>query len=404
MGKYSIICVVLLITVICVAVTWLYWDKIRSLVSSIPSVTSSLTSSSPVTGGAQVKHLKSQYRNKPPPMDKIVDPSSSDYMDTPEEAEARAQVIPFSRHPSELRLPYRERKASCRLSLHSGQRKLLLVEAEFLTNYGHLAKTVVYAGAAPGIHSRLLAKMFPDHHFHLYDPRPFSKRLESVPNITLHQEYFDDNVAIRYSKIPILFMCDIRSGDSSDNDFEDHIVQNMQSQMRWVELAHPVMSLLKFRLPFTPGTTKYLDGEILLQPWAPLYSTECRLVTDGTKTRDYDNTTHEQQMYRHNIAGRLQTYPPNGVTGVPGVDRCYDCTAEVFILNNYITKTNSRAKVDDLMNEISEELSETLDSPPHGYLPNEPLPQRLAACEKEFATKSRPARVYTANKFLVKAV
>lgn len=360
-------------------------------------------------GGADNRRRSGRFSNSPKPMQTIVDATAEDYADTADEAKARASEIPFSREPSELRVPYRERPNACKLSLHSGQRKLLLVEAEFLTYYGNLAKTVVYAGAAPGIHCRLLAKMFPEHTFELYDPRPFSKRLEGVSNIHLHQDYFTDAVATKWSSQPTLFMCDIRSGDSNESDFEDHIVTNMLSQMRWVNILKPKMSLLKFRLPFTPGTTHYLDGKILLQPWQPTMSTECRLVTDGSKTRDYDHTEHEQKLYRHNIAGRLQTYPhPLGrCPDVPGIDRCYDCTAEIMIICEWMRSRGVIPTVDNVgekMREISDELNETLDKPPHGRWPDLPLPERLQECAKEFSGKQRPARVYTANKFTVKAV
>lgn len=355
----------------------------------------------------------SKHKSRPPSgprhMETIVNPSAADYNDTPQETAERATSIPFSRSPSTRRIPYRDRPSICKLSLHSGQRKLLLVEAEFLTEFGPRAKTVVYAGAAPGIHIRLLAKMFPDNVFELYDPRPFSKRLENVSNIHIHQDYFTDEVAKSFASKPTLFMCDIRSGDSEDRDFEDHIVTNMQSQMRWVEMMHPVQSLLKFRLPFTPGTTQYLDGKIVLQPWAPIMSTECRLITDGKSTREYDHTTHEQQLYRHNIAGRLQTYdyPAIGKIDSPGLDRCYDCTAEVNILSNWFRSrlvTPTPALIATKINEISDELGESLDNAPHGCWPDLPLPERLAACAKEFSGKQKPARVYTANKFSVKAV
>src|SRR6185312_13213560 len=42
---------------------------------------------------------------------------------------------------------------------HWGQRKLLLSEILFLTRWGHLGKTVVYAGAAPGSHIPYLSTL-----------------------------------------------------------------------------------------------------------------------------------------------------------------------------------------------------------------------------------------------------
>ena len=59
--------------------------------------------------------------------------------------------------------------------IHWGQRKLMLSEMELLLLQGTgEGITVVYAGAAPGTHIKLLSELFPSTHFHLYDPAPFT--------------------------------------------------------------------------------------------------------------------------------------------------------------------------------------------------------------------------------------
>jgi len=61
------------------------------------------------------------------------------------------------------RTPYRRRHSDGKSVIHWGQRKLLLSEIEFLTLYGHLSKTIVYAGAAPGSHITKLSEMLTEH-------------------------------------------------------------------------------------------------------------------------------------------------------------------------------------------------------------------------------------------------
>jgi hypothetical protein len=68
-------------------------------------------------------------------------------------------------------------------------------ELWFLTLYGDLSLTVVYAGAAPGTHTCYLAKLFPKHYFILIDPSKFvlRKDIEEVNDrIEVHNKYFDD--------------------------------------------------------------------------------------------------------------------------------------------------------------------------------------------------------------------
>ena len=60
---------------------------------------------------------------------------------------------------------------------NNGQLKLLTSELLLLTYYRKDETDVIYAGAAPGYHIRVLLKRFPELHFHLYDPRSFDKKL-----------------------------------------------------------------------------------------------------------------------------------------------------------------------------------------------------------------------------------
>ena len=82
--------------------------------------------------------------------------------------------------------------------IHWGQRKLFLSELWFLTHYGHLAKNVVYAGAASGTHIPFLVTLFPDHYFILVDPGKFKLKLmrndttKSEERIEVKNEFFTD--------------------------------------------------------------------------------------------------------------------------------------------------------------------------------------------------------------------
>lgn len=64
-----------------------------------------------------------------------------------------------------------------KMGCHHGQRKLLLTEIEFLTNYN--MDLVIYAGSAPCEHMVVLAKMFPKVTFVLIDPN--YHELRNVP-------------------------------------------------------------------------------------------------------------------------------------------------------------------------------------------------------------------------------
>merc|ERR1739848_499715 len=78
------------------------------------------------------------------------------------------------RHDGAAEREYRPRHGELKTVGHWGQRKLMLAEVEFLTRFHGDASTVVYAGAAPGLHVPLMAELFPRLRFVLVDPRPMA--------------------------------------------------------------------------------------------------------------------------------------------------------------------------------------------------------------------------------------
>lgn len=225
--------------------------------------------------------------------------------------------------------------------VHWGQRKLFLSEMEFLTKYGDLAKTILYVGAATGEHTVYLSQLFPNHKFILYDPREFCTGLKSCKNVELNVQFFTDADVDKYIGQDILFFCDMRNTDE-EIEFETRVGTDMKLQMSWHNMMKPKMSMLKLRLPYAPGLTEYLDGEIYYQVWAPATSTELRLITNSHDTVMYDNTLVEQICFRFNWVVREKTK--------------YDEINEKKILDEFVKKHGGDSK------EIAKKLTDTLMS------------------------------------------
>ena len=119
-----------------------------------------------------------------------------------------------------------------------------------------------------------------------------------------------------------------------------------------------------------------VPGEIYFPVWGPITTTEARLMVTGHKRRDYDNTKcvllrvfgcisfpvpcnpvavcssqqnvgftpspvsscgrYEEQMFHFNTVTRVGRYAHTVRT--EGIDFCYDCHAEVHILQRYLEK------------------------------------------------------------------
>jgi hypothetical protein len=79
------------------------------------------------------------------------------------------------------------RKLLLASTVQNGQRKLLRAKIELLCKKDPL-RSYNLVCVAPGSHLPLLAGMFPNVHFHLYDPRPIS--IDATPRIRVHRRIF----------------------------------------------------------------------------------------------------------------------------------------------------------------------------------------------------------------------
>ncbi|CAF3940248.1 unnamed protein product [Adineta steineri] len=233
-----------------------------------------------------------------------------------------------------------------------GQRKLLLTEIEFLTNYTAAGTKylVVYAGAAPGSHINYLSSLFPYLDFELIDSQDFS--VTETNEIKIRSEMFTDKIARSFSvlKQRILFICNVRTFDPKDHGNND-----MQKQMAWHRILKPYASLLYFRLPKTQGKTEYFKGNLIIEPWSSRQSTECRLVVDQDQTLiDYDHSEFENALIHFHNDQRIRFYRHNmDKVDNEGLDHCYDCRTEIFILQEYIKKFRRMRNESEVQGEIA---------------------------------------------------
>ena len=250
--------------------------------------------------------------------------------------------------------PYRRRRGETKSVEHWGQRKLFVAELEFLTAHAVPGDVVVYAGAAPGLHLAYLAALFPGVGFVLYDPdaiaTPASARVRVCSGTP-----FTDAEAARWAPLAprVLFVSDVRCRDdaaaaavpaASVVISDAAVAADMAMQMRWVVAMRPRACMLKFRLPYTAGTTRYLDGTLVLPVWGGRTTSETRLVVRAPAApdapyplRDYDHLWLSDAMFHHNTVRRVALHAHRVAPGrVPGLDHCYDCAAEVAAVTRYL--------------------------------------------------------------------
>lgn len=171
----------------------------------------------------------------------------------------------------------------------------------------------------------------------------------------------------------LYFVSDIRTNIDDEGPSTFDIMWNSAQHVEWVTKMVPTESMLKFRTPFFNESdselqafeelsTKppfsfafdataeihnyrdfrsrsftFFDGEIFIQPWAPISSTETRLVFQGAPgMRKYDAAEYEDRFFYYNkILRNFQLYKnPNADRGL-GFDHCADCALENQIWTDY---------------------------------------------------------------------
>lgn len=154
----------------------------------------------------------------------------------------------------------------------------------------------------------------------------------------------------------------------NEDEVEARVIDDNNSQRRWIEVMKPRKSMLKFRCSYRPGKTEYFDGDIQLPVWGPVTTTETRLIPfdNYTAIKTYDHTTYEEQMFYFNTKTRMTWYPHN--IKADGLCHCFDCRSEVFILSEYLSRVEKRIFASDDERDkaiayISEEISSSLGSP-----------------------------------------
>jgi len=240
--------------------------------------------------------------------------------------------------------------------LHMGQLKLLLSEIEFLIPFKNKRITLIYAGAAPGIHISRLSCMFPLMHFVLIDPNESMMSRMDVNNVSVLECEMTDGLAAELNGkfgTNTLFVSDVRIGPESgmelDIEQQRRIHKDMLAQMQWFSILDPIAGMFKFRLPWDmEPNTEYLDGNIHLPVFGRFLTHESRLIVQrGAGMKIYDNKKYEGQMAYFNQKLRTAIYPGG---------RCYDCTVFRSIIQAYLEKSVTDEDVDVLCSDIENDL------------------------------------------------
>lgn len=250
--------------------------------------------------------------------------------------------LPVYLEPSLPRKKYTWVSRNKRSTHHWGLRKLVLQEIDFLVKHAERGMLVVYAGGAPGLHMNMLCDMFPELSFLIIDSAPFRCRGNDRLELWRNSDPFSEEVLmdVLTRKGKKILISDIRTAPAGldRHDGDQYVVSDLEKQLEWHERLGSETSLLKFRLPWTEGSTSYLDGMLQFPCYGPQTTTETRLIVHkGAGKREYDHKTYEEQMFYFNRMVRVQYYQHQVESADGDLDHCFDCARSVQIFRDYLT-------------------------------------------------------------------
>ena len=242
-----------------------------------------------------------------------------------------------------------------------------------------------------------------------YKARPLDSNLANIiiskPNISVFiiEDFLTEELcnflAPLGEKTPLYFISDIRtSEDNAEAPSNIDIIWNSAQQINWVRELKPKFYMLKFHPPY-PSSSKeikqgllelgkrpmamediqkcidlidfiadYENGQfnylahdhLYIQAFAPLNSTEVRLVGHSLEIASYDLTEFEEKMRYYNVFHRpLGNHSENLYyeNRSIGIDRCGDCAITCKILNEYVFKYFRIPSADSVINLIQDILN-----------------------------------------------
>ena len=232
-----------------------------------------------------------------------------------------------------------------RTVVHWGQLKMLLITIIFFINkIDPDDKTIhiIYPGSARGDDILILCNMFPNTIWHLIDPREHHSKLYNHPQIAeIITDYFTDDIAkyfyekFKDRKYKLFLISDIRQGTDDIS-----VLQDQESNAKWHNIILPDYSYFKFRCGYDSDISyKYYKGDIYLQPFAPISSTETRILFDK-KLEEYTYNIKEYQgkLFYFNRIIRPSYHVKSIIKNNNYFDHCYDCTYFSYLIKNYLNK------------------------------------------------------------------
>jgi DNA-directed RNA polymerase subunit N (RpoN/RPB10) len=251
--------------------------------------------------------------------------------------------------------------------VHWEERKRLLSVIWFLNTYtkpGTQNRVLwIGAGGLPTSCIEYLLSLFPNHSFILLDREGInSKKLKALAQkndrLEVKDTEFDDDMAEDYTNEVELFISEYRTADENRGSqaYQIDLDKDQINQLNWYINIAPNAALLLYQPPSIPKTeNKYLDGRCLLPPWSAANSLEFYMAVESVEETDYTYYDYKSTLAiltYHNRVDRTSAWQHRDIKESHGIDSCWDCAAEDYILSSLVKKQNPSIIVTSLISKV----------------------------------------------------
>ena len=169
-----------------------------------------------------------------------------------------------------------------------------------------------------------ISLLYPGITFYVHDLRLPAQVLNTNMNIHQTDLPLQDYAAMRNTKNIMLF--------SNYQSQDDMLALNKV----WIQTIQPKLTAVRFELPYTPGSTTWLRGEIRFIPWGLGTSSQTMMFINDLRAEElYNHTWYSDAMFYFNTRTR-KSYYEHAITNGEGLDHCFDCNLEISNVTKYL--------------------------------------------------------------------
>lgn len=245
-------------------------------------------------------------------------------------------------------------------ALYNPMRKLFNTFLHFLTLYSEEGDICICHGTDTGIYLDAIFHSFPKIKFIIIGNEKLWNNFNNVTVVDIINNERDmKKILSKYVNKKVLYFYGDSNPVTRKTTRDAFSKQELEFQKKIVEYLEPKKYSIRFNPPATENGKRifsfdYLDGEIFLQSFNKLSSSETRLIGDTLNTKTWDLDSYFNRIFYLTVFIREWQFYIIDSIQTKGSDNCFDCAFEDKLYTDYIKKYSGFSSTQEMREWISE--------------------------------------------------